>query len=328
MSPLLLILLSACQPEPEPWSRAFVMEDLSQGVGGPKAMARPGDFILENDRIKVAITGGHTSIGPSIYGGTVIDVDLQRPSGSWTGGEGNDRFAELFPTVSMNVARAEDESAVEIINDGSNGEAAVVRVTAVNVGFLELLEALWIFAYPGDPDYEIVTDYILEPGAPYLTMRTTAWFGDGAPFDDSGEVLQGSSDILPLLELALETGLAFGDFYLQGGDVDLFAPGIGFDEDGAVYEWSLDGRNTFAEPVQMPFVGGAADGVSYALGTVDGGDVFVPLFTSSQTAAFAVGVEGDPDLSSRFPTGSAFTSRSGCAICGRAQRKPPGKVTV
>ncbi len=100
--------------------------------------------------------------------------------------------------------------------------------------------------------------------------------------------------------------MVFGDFFLQGGDVDVFAPEIGFDEDGAVYEWSLEGRNTFADPAQMDYIGGSSDGVSYVLATLDGGDVFVPLFTSSQTAAFATGAEGDGSAN-RFPDGTAFT---------------------
>jgi len=306
MSPLILSLfgLLGCQSEPEPWARAFVMEDLADGVGGPKAMADVGDFIIENEHLKLAITGGHTSIGPSIYGGTLIDVDRNRSSGAWTGGAGNDRFAEMFPTVSMNVSLADEETEVFILNDGADGEAAIVRVQSEKTGFLELLNALWAFV--GNPEYEIVTDYILEPGAEHLLIRTTAWFSDGGDVPEQTDVLVGSTEPLPLLDLALETGVVFGDFFLQGGDVDVFAPGIGFDEDGAVYEWSLEGRNTFADPAQMDYIGGAADGVSYVLATLDGGDVFVPLFTSSQTAAFAVGVEGDGS-SARFPVGTAFT---------------------
>lgn len=301
---LLIPLLLACQSEPTPWATAYVMEELDQGVGGPKAMARPGDFILANEHLRLAVTGGHTSIGPSVYGGTLIDVDRNRAGGAWTNGAGNDRFAEMFPTVSMNVALADEETHVEIVSDGSDGGPAVVRVRSDKIGFLDLLAALW--ALVGDPQYEIITDYILEPGAEYLLIRTTAWFPDGGEPPEIGEVLAGSTEPLPLLELALETGVVFGDFFLQGGDVDVFAPDIGFDEDGAVYEWSLDGRNTFADPVQMEFIAGAAEGVSYALATLDGGDVFVPLFTSSQTAAFATGVEGD-STDDRFPAGTAFT---------------------
>ena len=58
-------------------------------------------------------------------------------------------------------------------------------------------------------------------------------------------------------ELAIETGAIFGDFYLQGGSVDVFAPGIGFDEDGAVFDAFVDGRNLFTDPFAYPYLAGA-----------------------------------------------------------------------
>jgi len=314
MNALLLLSLFGCATELPTWARARVIEDWSDGVGGPKSMAGPGDFVIENDRIKLGVLSGHRSLGPSIHGGTIIDVDLQRYGGEWTNGQGNDRFAEMFPTVSLLVPEADDEAygepTVTIVNDGADGGAAVIRVAAPAVGFLELVDTL--AGITGVPSFWMITDYILDPGASYLRIRTTAWVddGSGAPPDgvlqDGGELLAGTYDGLPIITYALETGLAFGDFFLQGGDVDVFAPGIGFDEDGAVYDYSSTGNNTFVEPFQFDFVAGAADGVSYALGALDG-DVYVPLFTSSQTALFGAGVEGAPKVTGRFPGGEAFT---------------------
>ena len=42
-----------------------------------------------------------------------------------------------------------------------------------------------------------------------------------------------------------------GDFYLQGGNVDVYVPGVGFDEDIYLKEYSESGANTFVEPLQM-----------------------------------------------------------------------------
>jgi hypothetical protein len=56
------------------------MQDLSEGIGGPKAMARPGDLILENNRMRLAILGSRPSMGPHTSGGSIIDADLQRNS--------------------------------------------------------------------------------------------------------------------------------------------------------------------------------------------------------------------------------------------------------
>lgn len=311
MNTVFLLLLSSCGTwSPDPFARALVIEDLSQGIGGPKAIAQPGDFVLENDRIRVAILGGHNSMGPGLYGGSLADADLQRWSGAWTRGNGNDRLAETIPSVNLNVTHAVEAEDVYIVSDGSDGGPAIVRAVARDEPFVSLLGGLW--ALVGAPRMALSTEYILEPGKPYLRIRTTAFDiargssseAAGTPPDTTVD-LHGSDD-LPILELAIETGLVFCDFYLQGGDVDVFAPTIGFDEDGAVYRGALAGRNSFEDPFKLDFVAGSAEGVSYALAVADG-PLHVPLFTASQTAGCGAGVAGDPDASELFPDGSSFT---------------------
>lgn len=302
MTPLSLLL--SCATPPQPYASASVIEELSHAVGGPKALAREGDILLENDRVRVAITQVGPSMGPSLFGGSLIDADLQRAAGGVGSGFGNDRLAELFPTVNMNVMYAmEGEGTVEILNDGSDGEAAVVRVMARHEPFLKLLSGLW--AILEAPDFSIATDYVVEPGKPWVTLRTTAYFADWQSYPEEAELLGNTKD-LPLLSYAVETGLSFGDFYLQGGNMDVFAPGIGFDENGAVYDAVAAGQNTFQTPFELDFVAGTADGISYGLAMVDG-PVYVPLFTSSQTAAFGAGLDGVLPPDERFPAGSAYT---------------------
>ncbi|MCK6518897.1 hypothetical protein L6R46_28035, partial [Myxococcota bacterium] len=304
MTPSLLVLLLSCDTQAPTWARASVMTDLSQGIGGPKALAQPGDVVLENDRVRFVVMGGRTSIGPGLFGGTIIDADLQRADPTFSQGRGNDRFAELIPTVNMNVAMADEPEEVVIVNDGSDGKPAIVRAVGESEPFISLLGGLW--AIVGAPDFTIITEYELAPGDAYVTMRTTAFFGPKDTLPDSTTAVPGATGSLPLLTYALETGVAFGDFYLQGGDVDVFAPGMGFDEDGAVYAAEVEGRNTFHDPFVLDFISGSAQGVSYALASLDG-EMFVPLFTSSQTAGFGAGVEGDVDDSDRFPPLTALT---------------------
>ncbi|MCP4804000.1 MAG: PHP domain-containing protein [Proteobacteria bacterium] len=306
-----LLALISCDNHTPEYATAYEMEDLSDGIGGPKALARTGDFILENETIRVAITQPGASMGPSLYGGSLIDADLNR-LGSMGGGFGNDRLAETFPTVNMNVMYAVNEGDVEILADGSDGGAAVIRVKAAQEPFLRLLKGLW--AIIGAPDFSISTDYIVEPGTSWVTMRTTAYDWRPAntiPSDPSAlpddSTLLSSAGELDLLGWAVETGASFGDFYLQGGNVDVFAPGIGFDEDGAVQEATAAGLNTFQAPFELDFVAGTADGISYGLAALDG-TVQVPLFTSSQTAAFGAGMEGTlGEDDGRFPNEMALT---------------------
>ncbi len=299
-----MLVGSSCgTPDFDGFVRATEMTSLADGVGGPKAIAQPGDILLENEHLKLAILGSKNSLGPGLRGGSLVDADLQRSDPAFSRGRGKDQFAEMFPTINMNVTDTDPlvGGTVAIVEDGSNGRA-VVRVRGPSLPFLSLLDALW--ALVGAPDQTIQTDYVLEAGKSWLTIRTTAAFGPvGAEFPP-GEPMGGSTDGMPLITWAIEDGVVAGEFFLQGGSVDVFAPGIGFDEDGAVYRVIQEQKNTFVDPFQFSFLAGVADGVSYGLAAKDG-DLFVPLFTSSQTVAVGAGRAGDgtPD---RFPTGSAF----------------------
>jgi hypothetical protein len=306
-SPLLLVLpllplLGACASDLEPFARARVIASLDDAIGGAKAVAREGDFLLENDRIRVAVLAGGGSMGPGLFGGSLVDADLRRWSPEFTSGQGNDLFNESFPTVNMNVPAAADEGAVTLLNDGSNGEPAVVRVTAPATGFLTVLNALW--GIMGVNSFQFVHDYILEPGVPYLRMRTVVTAGTGEPATEADPIPTATED-MPLLEYALESGMVIGDFFLSGGSVDVFVPGIGFDEGGAVFAATNAGRNTFKEPFVADYIANAGDGVSYGIAPLEG-TLLIPMFTSDQTAAVGGGTPGD-GTGRRFQDGVAFS---------------------
>lgn len=300
----LILLLTGCR-ENVPYARAVEISSLKEGIGGPKAMGRPGDFLIENDQIRMMVRGARISLGPHTSGGGIIDVDLQRDDPRYLHGQGEDQFAEMFATVNMNVQLADgDTGRVEIVADGSDGGAAIIRTEGPSEPFLTLLGALW--AIVQQPEFAMRTDYILEPGKRALLMRTTAVFQSTEVADEVEGTLAGTSEeSLDVLGLALENGVAFGDFYLQGGSVDVFTPGVGFDEDGYVAELNEQGINTFETPIRVPYLAGVADGVSYAI-MANEGNLFVPLFTSSQTATFGAGTLGDGSAE-RFPAGTALT---------------------
>lgn len=316
--PVLTLLATGCTPEPTPWTRARVIEDLSDTIGGPKSLAQPGDLLLENDRIRVAILGKRYSMSSGLYGGSLVDADLQRHDPRYDQGNGNDIFNELFPTVNMNimaVAPAEPEfepadtgtlgsqATVELVNDGSNGEPALVRVTAPSAPFLTVLDLLW--GLLGAPKLQYVTEYELPEGASYVRIRTTATTGKDQVPATSGTPIPAATPEMPLLEYAIESGMVMGDFFLAGGSLDVFAPGIGFDESGAVKDAYAENRNLFQDPFVVDWLAGAGHGTSYALGPVEG-TLLVPMFTSDQTASVGGGAPGDGSRS-RFPDGTAYT---------------------
>ena len=311
---LLTLASASCDAQPDGFARAYRIDDLSQTIGGPKSAARTGDLLLENEHFRVAILSAarrngemRPSYGPGLFGGSLVDADLQRAGSEFTAGRGVDQFAEMFPTVSMNVATPLAAEEVRIESDGSDGGPAVVRVEAKATPFLTMLAALW--SVTGVPDMRMSTDYIAEPGVPWLTMRTAVRVGPNAnaqPFDGfpEGTAVTPHTEPYPLVNRAIVDGLITGDFFLSGGSVSVFAPGMGFDENGEVFRAGERGENTFADPLQYPWLAAVGDGVSYGIVPKEG-DAFVPLFTSAQTAVIggsAVGGDGED----RFHDGETF----------------------
>jgi hypothetical protein len=298
-----LLAGSSCQRS-EPGALAYQIEAMEQGVGGPKAIAREGDFVMQNPHARIALLGARNSLGPGLYGGSIVDADLIRSDPRYSGGRGLDQLAELFPTVNMNVPQPdpEDPGSVEILADGSDGEA-IVRIRGPGIPFLSLLDALWSIV--SAPDFYLWTDVIAREDEPWFTLRTTISTSAGAEEPPPSIPTTYHTETFPLIQWAIESGLVLGDFYLQGGSVNVFAPGIGFDEDGAVFESMERGENTFLQPFQFPFLAGVADGVSYGLAPVEG-DLFVPLFTASQTVAVGGAQEGD-GTPTRFPADESYT---------------------
>lgn len=296
------------------WTAAYEITRLDQTIGGPKSMARPrenghaGDIMLENDRVRFGLLGARVSMGPHTTGASILDADLQRSDPRFSHGHGLDQLAETFPTVNLNVQTADSSvGEVVILDAGGPGRAAHVCTIGPEQSFITLLDALWSIQWPGDrPKFHMRTDYILEPGDAAVLMRTSVIFGDEPRCEDdfTHVPLPGETDNLAIIELALDNangGLVFGDFYLQGGSVDVFTPDVGFDEGTFVQGLLAEDINTFAEPIQVPFLAGNADRVSYAL-AADAGDLFVPMFTSSQTVAVGGGVVGN-GTSDRFEDG-------------------------
>jgi len=304
IGPALVAVLMAsgfgCQ-DAEPFARAFRATSPDQLIGGDVAMARVGDFILENDRIRVAVLDKESSPAPGVFGGTLVDADLQRPQAQFRNGVGRDQLAEVIPVVNLLWPRP-GEGEVTIINDGSDGNAAIVRVAGDAGVFLEALSILrsdlLARLFPGvDFDFRIETDYILEPGKPYVRIKSTAYrIGEDVPAP-TGEALELPSvdatvaiftAILGDQALNLKPGVMAGDFLFFGAKNDIFAPGMGFDEEKPIFDALFEGRDTFTYPLTFDYMAAAGGDVSYGYfntKTEGQGDakVLVPIITSSST---------------------------------------------
>ncbi len=312
LSILAAMAASSCGKPEEGYARGAVIGSLADGIGGPKAIAQPGDFLLENQHGRIAVLAARHSLGPGLHGGSIVDADVHRADPATSAGRGRDQLAELFPTANMDVMHPL-EGSVELVSDGSDGGPAVIRTVAARQPFLTLLDGLWSIV--GAPPYTFVNEYRAVPGVDWFELHTEVHYADiddedadaylPGPLAPEVIAAPGHETSFPLINWAIESGVVLGDFYLQGGSVDVFAPGIGFDEDGAVFESMQRGENTFIEPFQFPFIAGVADGVSYGLAPATG-DLWVPLFTASQTVAVGGATDGDGS-SARFAEGTALS---------------------
>ena len=336
---LLLVLaaavLAGC-PRVEPNAAAYTITSRDQWVGGPAADATVGDFILENGQIRAGVLDARCrpstqgtgltcfSPGPGVFGGSLADIDLRRDDGATGSGAGNDLFSELFDSVNMELMAAQE---VAVLADGSDGGPAVVRAQGPAGQYITYIELI------GDimnlPRTWQITDYSLRPGDRYVTLTTTVVFAeadaDGAlvrPADPcgwaagdpglpcDGQLLPPAIGKLPLIQGLNQGATILGDFFLAGGDLDVFVPGIGFDEEIAVNDEFLAGRNSVIDPFAFPHIAATGAGTSYAMGT--GGDLSAPLFTSSLTAVFGVSFQPELDKEDepiQPPAGTSFSYR-------------------
>jgi len=111
---------SAEKTEDTPLAIAREVTQRSELVGGPRALGDLGDVLMQNDRIRVVIQAPGFSRGFGVYGGSVIDADLRRPSepGNSLDAEGFDAMGEVFPAFFLQAVAVDE---VEILDDGSDG---------------------------------------------------------------------------------------------------------------------------------------------------------------------------------------------------------------
>ncbi|MEQ8274613.1 MAG: CehA/McbA family metallohydrolase [Deltaproteobacteria bacterium] len=206
--------------------RGGVITQASELLPGLTARGRVGDFKLYNDRIGVVIAAAGSSRGYHPYGGVLLDADRMTP----TGPAGHSAFGEVIAALDLVVLRAD---AVEVVADGRDGEAAVVRVTGGS-DVMPLFDALLSGLFtPRAYDLEWTLDYVLEPGADHLRLDYR---------------------VKNLERETADFGLRISAF-MFGDGADPFVQGHGFDVPGG--------------GVTAPYYGAIGEDVSYLYGAAD-----------------------------------------------------------
>jgi hypothetical protein len=197
---------------PHPLARRIT--DQSDLIGGPLAVGRVGDYLLANDRIRAIIKQPGRDLSFLLtYGGNIVDADIVRPAGE----PGRDNFGAMTPLI--NVSSTVNVQEITVVNDGANGEPAVIRT----VGRDDLLDAidpnnaissisggavgLPPSAIDNDIPVQVMTDFSLPLGADAIRIETTI-----------------------LNEGDEELTIYIGDYVNSSGELDTFAPSFGFGE--------------------------------------------------------------------------------------------------
>ncbi len=218
-----------------PQATARMVQSRRDLVGGERALGEVGDYLIENDKVRVIIQQPGFSRGFGVYGGSLIDADLRRPSEEGSSGTptGFDNFGELFPAFFLQAA---DISSVQIASDGSKDGVARIDATGTAGDFLEMLAVLNRAITGSNVDFQstnssprirYTNSYELKPGDSHLTLRLNVKNISNDTLMFPGKDAQ---QLLSVLGLPLEGfTVPVAEVALYGATSEVFIPGVGFD---------------------------------------------------------------------------------------------------
>lgn len=305
----IVIALAACG-DSSPKARAQRIGALEDAIGGPHAIGRIGDFLLENDQIRLVIADTGVTSEPgklstygrvnTTYGGSLVDADLVRVGAE--GGHGNDQLAELLPgflftvinptnvcipvRATGNCPTAADKASGVQLADGSDGRPAEVMVIGTGGDLLQMVSVLnQGLLFPAN--LELRNIYRLAPGNKYVEIETivknTAPNGGAHPFPyfnpaELDNILGGYVPNLPI-----QLSVPMGQLPLFGGEQELFSPGVaGFNVKFAIEDtYPIAGGFPGFPGMAVDFLATKGEGVSYGLAIPDAPSNYVATYAAS-----------------------------------------------
>jgi hypothetical protein len=228
--------LSGCTNDPAGAS-ARIITSRAELIGGDRAIGEIGDYLIENEKVRFIIHKAGPSRGFGVFGGSLIDADLRRPTERPAGGDGagHDQFAEMFPGMFVQAAAVDE---VKVTSDGADGGPARIEASGYGGDFFEMLAIInkaltgsHVSLFPGaQPQLRYTTIYDLEPGNQYLTVRfrVTNLGVSALSFPSPIASDPALAANFPGLDLTGFT-VPIGDVALFGATSRLFIPGVGFD---------------------------------------------------------------------------------------------------
>lgn len=123
-----------------------------------------GDFVLANDKVAFVIEDKGLSDGYARFGGEILSVDRVGDDGRPIG---QSYYVETLMALGVEMINPET---VSVLNDGSDGQAAVVRVAGPLEAIPFMDGALGVL-FPRRYGLQAAYDYVLEPGSERLLVR-------------------------------------------------------------------------------------------------------------------------------------------------------------
>ncbi len=228
------LFLGGCPVAGEATARMLV--DPAERPWGEEGLAGPGDALLLNEHAAFVIQGVGDPDTYYHYGGGPIDAVAVQDCEQ----AGPELLEEMgfivgqldladFVSSTLHQVRAEE---IEVVNDGTNGEAAVVEVHGTDDHFwlveMTLVRSAWDSGSRkliGDPyGLQVTTRYTLEPGASALQVEVIL---DGDPPSDGFMV---GAVVFPS-DLTEVSTYADGDLSVGGFGLDLGVPWLSMASD-------------------------------------------------------------------------------------------------
>jgi hypothetical protein len=133
-------------------ARLYQVESDDQLAEGPVVEARVGDWVMENDRVRLFLQGLDRAMSPCPWGGNIIDAQYKGPAGELS----EDVTGESC--LMINVSQTLAPERFDVVRDGSDGGAVVLAVS----GELQLIDFLNISTMAADYAPGILDDLGLD----------------------------------------------------------------------------------------------------------------------------------------------------------------------
>jgi len=197
---------------------ARVITETADLMQGDSATGRVGDYLIQNELIRVIVQGPDRHIQPNPFGGAIIDADIVRGGGEAS----SDQFGKVAPFY--NFGRTTNVERVEVLDPGGKGAAIIAATGHDDVNDYLNVKSILPLPTVVQADTPVpmreTTYYLLRPGERRVHLVT-------AFCNDAGQAQK----------------LAVGDLIDSGGDVEFFNPRSA--TGGFGYVAGLDGISDF-----------------------------------------------------------------------------------